>query len=389
MKPGDKRTIEEWEAYLAELRAGTAIECDMDYAEREKRRLYLERHPLLWIREMFPTEAKYDFAPFQKAAVARILEHEENWYEVLSWSRELAKSTIVMFVVLFLILTERKRNVILSSNSHDNAVDLLEVYRGQLEANQRILFYYGAQKGVRWKEDYFITLKGASFRAVGAGQSPRGKKNKTFRSDLLLLDDFDTDEECRNPDTINQKWNWFEQALYFTRSFSEPLLTIWAGNVIAKDCCIVRAGEKAKELSRRPRPLGNWDIINIRMVNPGRPDPKEDFRHGHSVWPEKNSEEGIDTVLAQVSMSSAQKECFNNPVTQGAYFKEMRWDRVPAIRKFATIGLSVDKVLAMAKTITTIQISLPLNKTSISKTLIMKRHKTIERLFDENFWGTQ
>ncbi|MDR1258072.1 MAG: transposase, partial [Tannerellaceae bacterium] len=59
------------------------------------------------------------------------------------------------------------------------------------------------------------------------------------------------------------------------------------------------------------------------------------------------------------------------------------------ILKVATIGLSVDKVLAMAKTITTIQISLPLNKTSISKTLIMKRHKTIERLFDENFWGTQ
>jgi len=58
------------------------------------------------------------------------------------------------------------------------------------------------------------------------------------------------------------------------------------------------------------------------------------------------------------------------------------------ILKTAAIGLSVDKVLAMAKTITTIQISLPLNKSIISKTLIMKRHKAIERLFDENFWGT-
>lgn len=56
------------------------------------------------------------------------------------------------------------------------------------------------------------------------------------------------------------------------------------------------------------------------------------------------------------------------------------------ILKIAAIGLSVDKVLAMAKTITTIQITLPLNKSVISKTLIMKRHKVIERLFDEDFW---
>ncbi len=56
------------------------------------------------------------------------------------------------------------------------------------------------------------------------------------------------------------------------------------------------------------------------------------------------------------------------------------------ILKSASIGLSVDKVLAMAKTITTIQITLALNKSVISKTLIMKRHKVIANLFDEDFW---
>lgn len=58
------------------------------------------------------------------------------------------------------------------------------------------------------------------------------------------------------------------------------------------------------------------------------------------------------------------------------------------ILKLTTIGLSVDKVLAMAKTITTIQITLPLNQTVINKTLVMKRHKVIARLFDDDFWGT-
>jgi Transposase len=59
------------------------------------------------------------------------------------------------------------------------------------------------------------------------------------------------------------------------------------------------------------------------------------------------------------------------------------------ILKQSNIDLSVDKVLAMAQTITTIQIRLPLNNSTFTKTMLMKRHQKIEKLFDEDFWGTQ
>ena len=39
-------------------------------------------------------------------------------------------------------------------------------------------------------------------------------------------------------------------------------------------------------------------------------------------------------MLAQVSAASAQKECFNNPVTEGCYFKEIKWGPVPPLHKF-------------------------------------------------------
>lgn len=55
------------------------------------------------------------------------------------------------------------------------------------------------------------------------------------------------------------------------------------------------------------------------------------------------------------------------------------------ILKLNNINMSVDKVFRMAKTITTLQIRLPLNNEVISKVMIKKRHKAIERLFDENF----
>jgi transposase len=59
------------------------------------------------------------------------------------------------------------------------------------------------------------------------------------------------------------------------------------------------------------------------------------------------------------------------------------------ILKVNQINMSVDKVLNMAKTITTIQVKMPLNNQILSKTMIMQRHKKIETLFDENFWGTR
>jgi transposase len=57
------------------------------------------------------------------------------------------------------------------------------------------------------------------------------------------------------------------------------------------------------------------------------------------------------------------------------------------ILKVSNINLSVDKVLNIAKTITTLKIRLPANETSITKTmLVTKKHQTIAILFDEKFW---
>jgi hypothetical protein len=65
-------------------------------------------------------------------------------------------------------------------------------------------------------------------------------------------------------------------------------------------------------------------------------------------------------------------------------YKEL--DRV---LKLSGINMSVDKVLSIAKTITTLKIRLPLSNDTLTKTmLLIQSHKSIARLFDENFWLT-
>lgn len=337
---GNKKALsDDWEETLRQIRTQTAVDFTMDSEEKAKKLRELEADPMGWVKFMFYKYAKYEFAKFQKKAISRIIGHSDgNWYEVLSWSRELAKTTIVMFIILYLVIVKKnKRCIIMTSATSQGAIKLLNQYRAQFEANERLKYFYGNLIGDKWTEDYFTLSTRVSFMAMGWGQSPRGVKMDEVRPDALLMDDYDTDEECRNPDIVNNKWNWFEQALFFTRSISEALLTIWTGNVIAKDCCVSRAGNKARELAAREKPIGNWDIINIRMVDINRPDPQMDYQFGLSVWPEKNTEEIIDEVLAQVSLASGQKECFNNPVVEGSYFKEIRWGECPPVNKLKYI----------------------------------------------------
>lgn len=312
MTQKEREALRIWEDYREDaLRKGVVV-VNKSRAEIEKHREWLEAHPIEWIKFFFPEFAKYEFAPFQIKAIKRCIENDE-WFEVLSWARSLAKSTCVMFIIMNLTLTGRKKNVIMASATVDSAVRLLAPYKSQFEKNGLIKAYYGQQINLGdWSADEFIPKCGAAFRAVGAGSAPRGSRNESIRPDVLLVDDFDTDEACRNPDTVNKMWKWWEEALYGTRDPAVPTLIIFCGNIIAKDCCVVRAGEQAD----------HWDIVNIRD------------KDGKSTWPQKNTEELIDITLKKISRAAQQKEYFNNPITGGSVFTKLAFGKVPSLRKF-------------------------------------------------------
>ena len=64
MKLTDKQALQEWEQYLQSIREETAIDRAMPVAEREKRRQWLEAHPLEWIKELFPLPSLMNPANF-------------------------------------------------------------------------------------------------------------------------------------------------------------------------------------------------------------------------------------------------------------------------------------------------------------------------------------
>ncbi|MGB0869482.1 MAG: hypothetical protein ACPGSD_07780 [Flavobacteriales bacterium] len=308
-KKSDKELLQDWQGYKENHLKGSPIDLKETASQKRKRIQKLESNYEEWFKYYFSKFYKSEPAPFHVRASKRIIQNDE-WYEVRSWSRELAKSTRTMMEVMYLTLTGKKKNVLLVSASYDNAEDLLKPYKTLLEVNQRIINDYGIQhKPGAWESGKFTTKLGISFRALGKGQSPRGTKNDEVRPDLILIDDIDTDEECRNADRIKESVKWIEEALIPTKSISEPLLILVCGNIIARYCCITEMGKKADK----------HEIINVRD------------KAGKSTWPQKNSEEAIDRTLKLISYNAAQKEYFNNPVSEGDTFKEMTFGKVPKL----------------------------------------------------------
>ncbi len=315
----EKQTIAHWDEHVKQILESTSIDSEETDGNRIKRIARLEANPEEWFRYYFP---RYSYAPpaaFHKRATMRVLQNTE-WYEVRLWSRELAKSTRTMMEVLYLALAGHipednrsgrvlpgrlhKRYILMVSNSLDNAARLLMPYRANLQYNQRIIQDYGIQENSgTWHAEEFITQSGIAFRALGAGQSPRGTKNDQVRPDVILFDDVDTDADCLNPEIIAKKWRWIEEAAIGTRSVSQPTTIIFCGNRIAADCCIERATRMADHVEE----------VSIRD------------EQGHATWPEKNTEADIDRVLSQKSYAAQQKEYFNNPIIEGSVFKEMAY----------------------------------------------------------------
>jgi transposase len=57
------------------------------------------------------------------------------------------------------------------------------------------------------------------------------------------------------------------------------------------------------------------------------------------------------------------------------------------VLKVNGISLSVDKVLNIAKTVTTLKIKLPISRQTLTRTMLLtQKHKSIAKLFDQNFW---
>ncbi len=320
-----EKSLTDWQKEMDELVKNIANSTAADKTETEsqkqerKLRLEAEGNQEEWFKYYFP---KYSFAKpagFHRKSTERIIQAARQmlakgsgkFYMSRKWARGLAKSTRRMMEVFYLHFALKiPINGLFCSKTETNAIDLMTPYMANLEGNQRIINDYGPQKNLgNWDMKKFISKGGMGFKAVGTGNNPRGSKNEEMRINVIIGDDMDDDEVCRNEQRLNDAWKWWEKAVLPCVEISRPYFIFVDNNVIAEDALAVRAAKLATDS----------ETVNIRD------------EEGHSTWPEKNTEEMIDDMLANQSYESQQAEYFNNPTSQGKTFPEITWGDCPKL----------------------------------------------------------
>jgi phage terminase large subunit-like protein len=311
-----RQAQKDWDAFVANLRRLKPLPPENPVA-KERRIARLKKDWIACTKHYFPEYASAEFAWFHKRAARAIIAADQNdnnaIYAVLMFAREHGKSALFMFLLFYLYITERVHNLLFVSSSFDAAVDLMMPFILNLENNQRIIADFGEQKSIgQWEKGRWVTRTGFSMRCIGAEQSPRGSRAQEKRPDIIAFDDIDTDIEARNPASIKKKWNWIEQALFPTMSITATKRFIGLGNRIGKDTCITRAWEKADFKLQ-------VDLLDAE---------------GEPMWKERYTRKQADYMISKISYASAQKEYFNNPINEGAVFKDITWGPVPKLTKF-------------------------------------------------------
>jgi predicted phage terminase large subunit-like protein len=118
-----------------------------------------------------------------------------------------SKSTLVSFLyALYCICFQKKKFIIIMSDSEDKAKDFIIRLRDELEHNvdlNRDFAPNGSFKTTDWSKTDFITSTGIRVLGKGSNQSVRGSIHLDTRPDLAILDDLETNETAGTTGILN------------------------------------------------------------------------------------------------------------------------------------------------------------------------------------------
>jgi hypothetical protein len=267
-----------------------------------------------------PTGKIIPSADFHCRAANLILQ-ERNLRAVFMWARGHAKSTHMnIFIPLWLkCQKERQINVmVLVGKSEDNAQTLLSDIQSELQYNKRYIHDFGEQyNSGHWTDGEFVTMDQTAFFARGRGQSPRGLRYRDNRPDYIVIDDLDDDELCRNEARVNHLTDWVREALFGTFGAAGGRF-IMVGNLISKNSVLAGVSK-----------IENVKVSRVNVYD----------ENGEPSWPQFWTPERIEDRRLFMGYRAFEKEYMNNPVTEGAVFKNdwIQWKKLLHLRAYEHI----------------------------------------------------
>jgi phage terminase large subunit-like protein len=322
------RDLKRWERFVKNAKSSTPTNLDETPDQKRKRIDYLLKHPLEFMKYYFPKYASAEFADFHKRGVKQIDKHKNEKFVLgMAIARDHAKTTFFTNMTsIYLALSGwygPDPGTLIVSKSQENAVDLMRPIKLQFETNERLINDFGDQRSLgQWTDDKIVLKSGASWKALGKGQSPRGVKDEERRPKIIIVDDIDDDEEVLNEKRLDKSHDWLWGALYGSFDIKGAHLFMMLNNIIGTDSLMRRAlygHPEGKDFK-----FDYSEVVNILDKN-GRPS-----------WHQRYTLKDCMAMITKMGTRLSQREYFNNPIIEGKVFKAewIQYKSLPSLRLF-------------------------------------------------------
>jgi predicted phage terminase large subunit-like protein len=191
--------------------------------------------------------------------------------DALAAPRGEAKSTkISMSFVLWCVLTGLKKYPIIVMDAFEQAAEMLEAIKAELEANPRISgdFPEVSGSGKVWRVGVIVTANGAKVEAFGSSKKIRGRRHGPHRPDLAVMDDIENDENVTTPAQRDKLQRFVTKGVLSLGPPDDSMDAIIVGTVLHYDSVLARFLKN---------PLWNHKVFKAIMQWPDRMDLWEQF----------------------------------------------------------------------------------------------------------------
>ena len=235
--------------------------------------------------------------PTEKLAGAMFIEPREHG-KTVRWS---------FAYVLWRILTNRSRYVLLIGASGDSSRENLSNIKTELEENELLISDFGDMKGDVWREDRIELLSKSCIQAKGAGSSMRGTLFRQHRPDLIVLDDVMKDEAIESFTQRNKIYRWLKRVVF---NLGKNSFLIWVNTIFHNDDPISRL---CRELEHND--LDRWIAVRLSCF---RPD-------GTPIWSDYWTAEDLAEKKKTLGFAAFSTEYMNEPLSDEERIIHPEW----------------------------------------------------------------
>ena len=199
-----------------------------------------------WDRNYFPHYGRAEPSALHLYLYKRlpeIIASNSGQRDALAAPRGEAKSTkISMSFVAWCVVTEKLWYPIIVMDAFEQAAEMLEAIKAELEANPRIAgdFPEACGQGRVWRAGVIVTRNGRKVEAFGSAKKIRGRRHGAHRPDLAVMDDIENDENVTTPAQRDKLQKFVTASVLNLGPPDDSMHAILVGTVLHYDSVLAR-----------------------------------------------------------------------------------------------------------------------------------------------------